>query len=51
VEEQTNTAPLLAEFDFEPNTPPAVPLPAAGWMLIAGIGGLVAMKRRQKARA
>ncbi|MEM0949357.1 MAG: VPLPA-CTERM sorting domain-containing protein [Pseudomonadota bacterium] len=25
-----------------------VPLPAAGWMLIAGIGGLAAMKRRKK---
>ncbi len=24
-----------------------VPLPAAGWMLIAGLGGLVAMKRRK----
>jgi len=27
----------------------AVPLPAAGWMLIAGLGGLAAMKRRKKA--
>jgi hypothetical protein len=26
--------------------PSEVPLPAAGWMLIAGVGGLVAMKRR-----
>lgn len=26
-----------------------VPLPAAGWMLLAGVGGLVAMKRRKKA--
>jgi hypothetical protein len=25
-----------------------VPLPAAGWMLLAGIGGLVAMKRRRR---
>jgi hypothetical protein len=25
-----------------------VPLPAAGWMLIAGIGGIAAMKRRKK---
>lgn len=30
-------------------TPPVVPLPAAGWMLMAGIGGLAAMKRRRKA--
>lgn len=27
----------------------AVPLPAAGWMLLAGVGGLAAMKRRRKA--
>lgn len=26
-----------------------VPLPAAGWMLVAGVGGLVAMRRRKKA--
>jgi len=25
----------------------AVPLPAAGWMLIAGVGGLMAMRRRK----
>ncbi len=29
-------------------TPPVVPLPAAGWLLIAGIGGLAAMKRRKE---
>ncbi|MEM7724211.1 MAG: VPLPA-CTERM sorting domain-containing protein [Pseudomonadota bacterium] len=28
--------------------PAAVPLPAAGWFLIAGIGGLVVMSRRRK---
>ncbi|WP_278027344.1 VPLPA-CTERM sorting domain-containing protein [Roseicyclus salinarum] len=33
----------------QPGAP--VPLPAAGWMLIAGIGGLVAMKRRKAANA
>jgi len=27
----------------------AVPLPAAGWMLLAGVGGLAAMRRRKKA--
>lgn len=26
-----------------------VPLPAAGWMLLAGLGGIAAMKRRKKA--
>jgi hypothetical protein len=41
-----NSAVLVAELNAA-----SVPLPAAGWMLIAGIGGLVAMKRRQKARA
>jgi hypothetical protein len=28
-----------------------IPLPAAGWMLLAGVGGLFAMKRRKKADA
>ena len=28
--------------------PPVVPLPAAGWMLLAGVGGLAAMRRRKK---
>ncbi|MEM6759927.1 MAG: VPLPA-CTERM sorting domain-containing protein [Pseudomonadota bacterium] len=31
------------------NNPNPVPLPAAGWMLIAGMGGLVAMRRRKTA--
>ena len=29
--------------------PDPIPLPAAGWLLIGGVGALVAMKRRQKA--
>lgn len=29
-------------------TPAPVPLPAAGWMLLAAIGGVTAMKRRKK---
>lgn len=33
----------------DPGNPEVVPLPAAGWMLIAGVGGLLAMKRRRKA--
>lgn len=36
--------------DFNVNmAPSAVPLPAAGWMLIAGLGGLAAVKRRKRA--
>jgi hypothetical protein len=30
---------------------PPVPLPAAGWLLLAGIGGLVALRRRHQSRA
>lgn len=33
---------------FTANSIAPVPLPAAGWMLLAGLGGLVAMKRRKK---
>lgn len=29
-------------------SPTVVPLPAAGWMLLAGIGGMVALKRRAR---
>lgn len=37
--------------DLDPDGPVggAVPLPAAGWMLLAGLGGLAAAKRRKKA--
>ena len=34
--------------DLVTATPAPVPLPAAGWMLIAGMGGLVALRRRNK---
>lgn len=44
-ENAINEAILVGTYNVSP-----VPLPAAGWMLIAGLGGLVAMKRR-KARA
>jgi hypothetical protein len=31
------------------STPPVVPLPAAGWLLLAGLGGLAAATRRKRA--
>lgn len=37
------------DLDLSTFTVTAVPLPAAGWMLIAGVGGLAAMRRRSKA--
>ena len=39
---------LFATGGLVPDMPP-VPLPAAGWMLVAGIGGLAAMRRRRRA--
>ncbi|MCB1312189.1 MAG: VPLPA-CTERM sorting domain-containing protein [Hyphomicrobiaceae bacterium] len=45
LEGQSNPAGLYAKFTA--TTP--VPLPAAGWLLIAGIGGLAAMRRKKKA--
>ena len=47
-ENAINEAILVGTYDVSEISP--VPLPAAGWMLIAGLGGLAAMKRR-KARA
>ena len=32
-----------------PPPPAPVPIPAAGWLLIAGMGGLVVMRRRARA--
>lgn len=32
-----------------PGGPAPVPLPAAGWLMIAGLGGLAALRRRRKA--
>ncbi|WP_372922577.1 THxN family PEP-CTERM protein [Roseovarius sp.] len=42
-ENANNSATLQGEF-----TSTVIPLPAAGWMLLAGIGGLAAMRRRKK---
>ncbi|WP_103333538.1 VPLPA-CTERM sorting domain-containing protein [Pseudotabrizicola formosa] len=35
----------------DPGTPPAVPLPAAGWMMLAGVGALGALARRRRTTA
>lgn len=39
-----------SESDVAVPRPTVVPLPAAGWLLIGGIGGLAALKRRKKAK-
>lgn len=48
-----NQTPALSNatlFKREGDTPPPViPLPAAGWLLIAGVGGLAALKRKKRA--
>jgi hypothetical protein len=43
-EKMANHANLVASYSVVPS----VPLPAAGWMLIAGIGGIAAMRKRKK---
>lgn len=48
IENQSNSAGLIGSFVAADTVAP-VPLPAAGWMLLAGFGGLTAMRRRKKA--
>jgi hypothetical protein len=43
--------PGLSHFEFYSTEPSAVPLPAAGWMLIAGLGGLGLMGRSRRRAA
>ena len=43
-----NSAVLRAEFTAKENINP-IPLPAAGWMLIAGLGGMAAMRKFKRA--
>lgn len=40
---------IYAQVGRVPPPPPPVPLPAAGWLMIAGLGGLAALRRRRKA--
>lgn len=42
-----NSISHVSFYDTGDDTPP-IPLPAAGWMLLAGVGGLAAMRRRRK---
>jgi len=37
------------EGDEPPRPPEYIPLPAAGWLLLGGIGGLVALRRKKAA--
>ena len=45
----SNDSWKLRSVTVEYDEPPAVPLPAAGWMLIAGLGGMAALRRRKRA--
>ncbi|MDJ0859581.1 MAG: VPLPA-CTERM sorting domain-containing protein [Dinoroseobacter sp.] len=40
-----------AEFGLANTAPQVVPLPAAGWLLLAGVGGLAALKRKRRPSA
>ena len=46
----TNGNPSIFEVDTDAELSP-VPLPAAGWMLLAGVGGLAAASKRRKRNA
>ncbi|MBK4215484.1 THxN family PEP-CTERM protein [Paracoccus caeni] len=52
VENQTNQATIKARFTYEENIQPApIPLPAAAWMLMAGMGGLAMASRRRNRKS
>lgn len=39
----------VQEITTQPPSTPVIPLPAAGWLMITGLGGLAALRRRRKA--
>lgn len=50
VENQGNSTKLYASYTYAKNILPApIPLPAAGWLLLGGIGALGVARRRRKA--
>lgn len=48
--DQYRIASISVSYEMIPPPPPPnpVPLPAAGWMLLAGLGGMTALRRRRK---
>jgi hypothetical protein len=40
---------FVEQFDLQAIAPSPVPLPAAGWLLIAAVGGLGALRARKAA--
>ncbi|MBC9245535.1 THxN family PEP-CTERM protein [Paracoccus sp. 11-3] len=46
-ENMSNSATLQAQYTYEENIAP-VPLPAAAWLLMAGVGGFAAVGRRRR---
>ena len=39
----------VEEIEDQIQQPSPIPLPAAGWLLLLGVGGLAALKRRKTA--
>jgi hypothetical protein len=50
-ETQQNSAMLRGRIEWAELPPPVIPLPAAGWLMIAGLGGLAAMARKKRRAA